>query len=424
MSEPLIQRLYDLTLQKNRKRGLSEVLKLREACGYPDQKFAAIHVGGTNGKGSVSLKIAQGLSLSGHKVGLYTSPHLSSFRERISIQGELISEKDFSRLLGDIFKAADQQALGLTFFEVTTVLAFLYFAEQKVDFAVIEVGLGGRLDTTNFIHPILSVITSIGSDHTHILGDTLDEIAFEKAGIIKEGVPVVIGPKAKFSPILKEAIEKKSLLIKVPASAHLFYDQENSKTAKAALRHLQKTVLVQDEAIKKALQCRPSCRFEIVPFERASQRYNKIPEKIVLDVAHNPPAFEKLLSALMHHFPSQKIRFFLAFSEDKDKKSCLEKIIPFSSFIHLVRTTHARLSDPFKVKEMLAALGYFSASASLDIKEEFLKALDEASLHGEVLVVAGSFFIMREVREMLGYLDPTDEVELQEKYTFSESKAE
>ena len=173
------------------KPGLQTTHALDEHFGHPHQYFKTIHVAGTNGKGSCSHTIAAILQAQGYKVGLYTSPHLVDFRERIRINGECIPEQyvvDFVEEERSFF-----EPLHPSFFELTTALAFKYFKEQQVDYAVIEVGLGGRLDCTNIITPILSIITNISYDHTQLLGDTLEKIAFEKAGIIKEDVPVVIG---------------------------------------------------------------------------------------------------------------------------------------------------------------------------------------------------------------------------------------
>ena len=173
------------------KEGLSNTLALDEHFGHPHKRFSTIHVGGTNGKGSVSHTLAAVLQKCGYKVGLYTSPHLVDFRERIRVNGEMISEDyvvDFVEQERSFF-----EPLSPSFFEVTTAMAFKFFADKQVDIAVIEVGLGGRLDCTNIITPLVSVITNISFDHTQFLGDTLSKIASEKAGIIKEGVPVVIG---------------------------------------------------------------------------------------------------------------------------------------------------------------------------------------------------------------------------------------
>ena len=173
------------------KPGLETTHKLDEHFGYPHQQFKTIHIAGTNGKGSCSHTIAAVLQSAGYRVGLFTSPHLVDFRERIRINGEMIPEEYVVNFVAD--HRSFFEPLHPSFFELTTAMAFRYFADQKVDVAVIEVGMGGRLDCTNIIQPDLCIITNIGFDHMQYLGDTLPKIAKEKAGIIKEGVPVVIG---------------------------------------------------------------------------------------------------------------------------------------------------------------------------------------------------------------------------------------
>ena len=202
------------------KEGLQNTMTLDEHFGHPHRMFRTIHVGGTNGKGSCSHTIAAMLQSEGYKVGLYTSPHLVDFRERIRINGECIGKQyviDFVENERSFF-----EPLHPSFFELTTALAFKYFAEQKVDYAVIEVGLGGRLDCTNIINPVLSVITNISLDHTQFLGDTLAKIATEKAGIIKHAVPVVIGEtNEETKPVFVAAAEKYNAPI-------IFADNENT----------------------------------------------------------------------------------------------------------------------------------------------------------------------------------------------------
>lgn len=202
------------------KEGLQNTMTLDEHFGHPHRTFRTIHVGGTNGKGSCSHTIAAMLQSEGYKVGLYTSPHLVDFRERIRINGKCIGKQyviDFVENERSFF-----EPLHPSFFELTTALAFKYFAEQKVDYAVIEVGLGGRLDCTNIINPVLSVITNISLDHTQFLGDTLAKIATEKAGIIKHAVPVVIGEtNEETKPVFVAAAEKNNAPI-------IFADNENT----------------------------------------------------------------------------------------------------------------------------------------------------------------------------------------------------
>lgn len=195
------------------KSGLDNTIKLCESLGNPQNKFRSVHIGGTNGKGSSSHMLAAIFQQAGYKTGLYTSPHLRDFRERIRINGEMISEQEVTAFVDSQIDLINK--LGPSFFEVTVAMAFHFFAEHRVDIAIIEVGLGGRLDSTNIINPELSLITNIGYDHMNILGDTLPRIAFEKAGIIKQGVPVVIGERQAetASVFLEKAAEMNSKII-------------------------------------------------------------------------------------------------------------------------------------------------------------------------------------------------------------------
>ncbi len=231
------------------KEGLQNTMTLDEHFGHPHRTFRTIHVGGTNGKGSCSHTIAAMLQSEGYKVGLYTSPHLVDFRERIRINGECIGKQyviDFVENERSFF-----EPLHPSFFELTTALAFKYFAEQKVDYAVIEVGLGGRLDCTNIINPVLSVITNISLDHTQFLGDTLAKIATEKAGIIKHAVPVVIGEtNEETKPVFVAVAEKNNAPIIFAENENLdeydgiefelkgSYQQKNRATILCAARQL------------------------------------------------------------------------------------------------------------------------------------------------------------------------------------------
>lgn len=356
MAEDLIARLFSMP-----GRGIQtfeSMQTLDKRLGFPHRSFPSIHVAGTNGKGSVAAKIAAALEFEGYKTGLYTSPHISSFQERICINGEMIPQGNALAILSSLFAAAEN--LTLSFFDLITALAFVYFAQEKVDFAVIETGLGGRLDATNVINPILSIITSIGWDHTHLLGDTLEKIAREKEGIVKPNIPLVAGPAA--APFYPYAIQ-------APPGENAFYDLENQSIAKTALQQLQKQIPISNEAIEKSLQIRPRCRFEIR-------------DRLILDVAHNPDAFKKLIQALEFHFPGRKFPFYTAFSADKDWKQCLEIAHPHASEIFLLNGSYPRLVSPEVIQAQFPTLRTASYE---EVKEG---------------VVCGSFYIMNYFNEI------------------------
>jgi dihydrofolate synthase / folylpolyglutamate synthase len=210
---PMFSRIGAAAIKKD----LHNTIALCDVLDNPQQKFKSIHVAGTNGKGSVSHMLAAILQTAGYKTGLYTSPHLHDFRERIKVNGEMIAEQyvvDFTKRVQPLIDEIEP-----SFFEITVAMAFEYFADEKIDIAVIEVGLGGRLDSTNIITPELSVITNIGWDHMNLLGDSLEKIAFEKAGIIKTGVPVVVGETL---PETKPVFEQKASTMN--AAMHFAYD--------------------------------------------------------------------------------------------------------------------------------------------------------------------------------------------------------
>jgi len=337
--------------------------RLSEGCGRPEQAFKSIHVAGTNGKGSVSLKIAE--SLTGLKVGLFTSPHLFSYCERISINGRLISEERARQGLLRLLKI-DPEAC---FFELTTILAFEYFREECVDIAVIETGVGGLYDPTNIIIPCLSVITSIGKDHVETLGGTLDQIAVQKAGIIKKGVPVVIGAKADLPPIIERAQTMGSPLFRAPPVSG-FYDLENQAIAKKALDVLNLPYDI------SGLKKRPPCRFE--------QEGNTI-----FDVAHNLDGIARLVEAMELHFPGKPYNCAVGLSRDKDIPNMLSLLAKKADHIFLMKANSPRAVEPEEMGEILKKMGYTAFTASSPFK-----------LHQEkMLLVCGSFYIMQEARK-------------------------
>lgn len=330
--------------------------KLDKMLGEPHRAFRSVHVAGTNGKGSVATKIAGALQSDGYRVGLYTSPHISSVRERIRVNGEMIPEEAVLKYLPSLFNMIEED---LSFFDLLTSLSFIFFKASHIDWAVVEVGLGGRFDATNVIDSSLGVITSIGYDHMAILGSTLEKIAKEKAGIVREGVPFIVGPSAApFFPFADA----------VATPLKSFYDEENCAIARAALKYLG----VSDGSIEKGLQQRPKCRFERIG-------------DVILDVAHNPDGFQKLIEALQIHFPGEKFHFIVGFSKEKQWALCVDLIRPFAETIHFVGL-HPRLI-------------FFG-------KETLQEAL---AIHSPCKkVVCGSFYLMSEARALLGIEEPCD----------------
>jgi dihydrofolate synthase/folylpolyglutamate synthase len=405
----LIQKLFNVNLFGGIKLGLQNSLSLQKLLQYPDHSFTSIHIAGTNGKGSVSTKIAFAFEKAGYRVGLYTSPHISSFRERIRINGKMISETAVESILSDLFKIVEKAQIPATFFELTTFLAFLYFAQEKVEIAVLETGLGGRLDATNVVHPCLSIITSISLDHTEILGSTREDIAIEKGGIIKENIPVVIGPHVPLAPIQAIAFLKNSLCIPVTGS-YLLFEEENRTVAHTALNYLAPHFNLSSEAIAQGLEGKQPCRFEIV----------KGPPLVILDVAHNPDGLYHLFQSIHYYYPTCSLRLLFGLSKSKDLKGCLQIIATHGSHFHLVEACNGRGAP---TKELYRSLKELSIEDSHlftheSIEKGVREAQQEAQKQEQILLICGSFFIMAQARQALDFLEPLDTIDLNERHAY------
>lgn len=380
----------------------------------PDR--VVVHIAGTNGKGSVALKIANTLQNHGLKVGLFCSPHVSSFRERMQINGQVISEEEVVELLPQIYDLCVKHDIPATFFEITTVLAFLFYAKHEAQVVVLETGLGGRLDATNVIsRPALSVITSIGLEHTRILGDTVELIAKEKGGIIKMDCPVLVGPNCPQEVLQQCAKDIGAGPYYVPEQVlgdskdHQItdYDEENQRISSAALSLLQQAYpeLLKDltpEQIREGVLIRPPCRFEEV---------QQGDLKVILDVAHNPPAMEYLVVKLQTTYPEASFRFVVGMSSDKDLGQCARSVLKIAdpTSIHLVEAAHPRAA---KLEDILAAEPTLEAChcdlEDRSITKQVMNAINLAKEKNEILVVCGSVFLMAEAREALGFDEPRD----------------
>ncbi len=392
---------------------LQTTYALNQALGSPDSAYPIIHVAGSNGKGSVTTKISNALQASGYRVGLYTSPHLSCFRERIRINGEMISENHIAALLRQAFDLCEQIGHTPSFFELTTCAALKYFADQKVDVAVLEVGLGGRLDSTNIVEPILSVITSISLEHTHILGNTREAIAAEKGGIIKTSVPVVVGPRAEL-PILRDLASKKNSPYIAIKGDYSTFDTENSTVAAEALRILSDTFTITPDAIQLGLQTRPQCRMELFQGEdlvALDPRYHA--KGIILDVAHNNDGISRLIYSLGQCYPGVPISVACGFSKDKEITACLKQLADAFGPLHLISAAHDRALPITHLANAAKELSLqFTAYETVDAGVK--KCLQDAKEKGGLALVCGSFFLMSEVRASLGIAQIADPFDLNE----------
>lgn len=405
------------------KADLTNTIQLCDSLNNPQQQFKTIHIAGTNGKGSVSHMLAAILQTAGYKTGLYTSPHLKDFRERIKINGEVITEDfviDFTKRITPLV-----EEISPSFFEITVAMAFEYFAEQKIDVAIIETGLGGRLDSTNIIVPELSVITNIGWDHMNLLGDSLEKIAFEKAGIIKEGIPVVIGEVLPSTQSVFEKVaaeknaplfiasqkrqvadwdwQKNELVVSVAEGHHTdhkvykldlpgIYQTKNLLTVLEACSQLQQMGWKIDDAIiHKGLHQTKKLtglhgRWEIIHHSPL----------VVLDVAHNIDGIRQLVQQAeltAHH----QLHIVIGMVKDKEVEKVLA-LLPKTAHYYFTKAPIPRALPEGELLEKAAAFKLHGDSFA-----EVNEALEFALQHAhpdDLIIVCGSVFVVGEVNEL------------------------
>lgn len=345
-----------------------------------------VHVGGTNGKGTVTNGIASALRKSGASVGVYTSPHISSWRERIAVNGSPISVDTALQFAPVVLKNA--QSCNASYFDVLTALSFLVFSHCKVDYSIIEVGMGGRLDSTNILETAsLSILTSVALDHVNILGSTVDEIATEKAGILKPGVPCIIGPSVPFSVVKQHSLLTGSPLIRVDSS-HSTADSSNLAIVHQALRSL--TELTGTAVESPFILPSSPCRFEQVKLPLGG--------RVILDVAHNRQALQALVQRLDQL--ETKVTLVLGFANTKDIRGCLEELKVLKSLkrVVLVHSCHPRMVR-FTADHNLPDFGTVPIEFAGNV--ENVKSIFENSREMDTIVSTGSFLIMHPVRKML-----------------------
>ncbi len=421
---------YLFGLQKHGiKLGLSNSFLLMDLLGNPQRRFASLHVAGTNGKGSTSAFLASILAAGGRRVGLYTSPHLVSFTERIRINGVPIAESRVvelaDRLRGLISGLPDAGGNGEvspTFFEVTTALAFAYFAEEGIDCAVVEAGMGGRLDSTNVVTPLVSVITNIDLEHTEFLGESIEEIAGEKAGIIKPGVPVVTGAvqQEALGVIEAEALRQGSPVYVL----HRDFDArrtiggreqrmdyrgtgttrrdlaigmtgrhqvDNAALALAALEAAGSRLPVSDDALAKGVA---GARWE-GRLERVSERPD-----VYLDGAHNPASAEVLADALSEMKPHYRaLVLVLGILRDKDWRGIIERLVPLADRVIVTAPSYGRAMDASSLAAQVKQLHGDVASAGT-VEQAVRQAAAEAG-PGDLVVITGSLYTVGDARAVL-----------------------
>jgi dihydrofolate synthase/folylpolyglutamate synthase len=382
------------------KTGLETTFELDRIFQHPHRKFRTIHVAGTNGKGSCSHLISAVLQKSGYKVGLYTSPHLKDFRERIRINGEMISEEavcEFVELAQPII--AELQP---SFFEITTAMAFRYFAMQNVDVAVIEVGLGGRLDCTNIIDPELSIITNISIDHTDLLGATLPEIAYEKAGVIKAGKPAIIGER---QPEVAQVFISKAVEVNAPiyfasdemANAILpdcemkgYYQDKNRRTVLTAIRELrrQNYFNIPDQAIVDGFA-------KVCHLTGIMGRWQLISEnpRIICDTGHNEAGIKFVTEQLLHE-KFTNLRIIIGMVSDKKIDKVLA-LLPKNAIYYFTKAQIPRALNEVDLQKQ--AVEYGLCGDTYPTIEQALNEAKQDYIEGDLIFVGGSNFTVAEI---------------------------
>ena len=390
---PMYQNIGDFAYKKD----LSNITLICEHLNNPQNNFKSIHVGGTNGKGSCSHMLSSILQEAGYKVGLYTSPHLVDFRERVRINGEMISKDSVSEFMLHNFDFFESN--NLSFFEMTVGLAFNYFSFNKVDIAIIEVGMGGRLDSTNIITPILSLITNISIDHTKFLGSNISDIAIEKAGIIKEKTPIVIGEtQDEIKSIFIDIANTKGSEI-VFADDFIYdnydcdlqgiYQKKNIKTVLKASEILQQNdYKINDGHIKTGLN-------NVSNNTGLKGRWQVIQNNplIICDTAHNIAALKEVISQLIS-LEYSKLYFIIGFSDDKDLDK-ISKIFPENSEYYFVKPKVDRGKDSQRVKQI------FESNNRIGITQnsvnEAINLIKKTSSKDDVIFIGGSTFVVSEI---------------------------
>ncbi|MBI2649816.1 bifunctional folylpolyglutamate synthase/dihydrofolate synthase [Candidatus Woesearchaeota archaeon] len=392
----ILNYLYSLESSKI-KLGLENVKSLLNKIGNPEKQLKCIHVAGTNGKGSVCAMLSYALKEAGYKVGLYTSPHLKKFNERIRVNEHFITDRE----IVDYFLKIKPCITDQSFFEITTAMAFLYFREKNVDFAVLEVGLGGRLDATNVVVPLVSVITNIDMEHTDLLGNTIEKIAFEKAGIIKNNVPVVTGAKGKALKTIKKIAEERNALSyltkKYPKIKfyHLNgqFQQENKDIALTTIDILKKFYPIkinQNQIINGLKKTQWTGRLQFLS------------KKVLVDCAHNPSGFEVLKKELNIIKKQRKIKnlvFVVGIQETKDIELMLQIINPLISTIIFTKSKNEKATHPQK---LLRIFDKINTNKKIMTKIIFnpknaLTYAKKISGKKDLVVVTGSIYLVGEI---------------------------
>jgi dihydrofolate synthase/folylpolyglutamate synthase len=401
---------------------LERVRAVLNALGRPDARYPIVHVAGTKGKGSACAMIASILERAGLHVGLFSKPHLVRLNERISVNGRDISDEAFTRAMNVLYPHLEAQRRAgrpLTFFDLITVLALVHFAEAGVDVVVLETGLGGRLDSTNVVTPTVTAITTIDYDHTHILGETLEEIAAEKAGILKPVVPAISGvlQREPAEVIERTARERSAPLFALSRDFRLIEPAEDGtfvvETWRRRYTHLELSLLGAHqrrnaavavaalEALSEALRLELSDGVirEGLRSTRLRGRIEVISEEptVILDVAHNPSSLRALRETLQSCFPEKRVVLLLGMSDDKDARGCLREILLLASAAVFTSINHPRGIDPERLREIAREL---RPELPCEVRANISEGLERAralTRREDLLCITGSFYLAGEV---------------------------
>ena len=383
--------------------GLQRITKLLEMLDNPQNKYKTIHVTGTNGKGSVCAMLSQILKTAGIKVGLFTSPHLVSYRERIRINNEDISESDFAALIGElkscITQMIDEGNESPTLFETLTAMAFKYFADQNVEYAVIEVGLGGLLDSTNVITPEVSIITNVANDHAERCGGDLLGIARYKAGIIKPNVPVVTAAEGEPLNIIRDTAKKNHSNIFVLSEDFFIddslqlslqgeYQKSNAAIAIKSAQSLNDERLTDSLIIDAISNTKWAGRFEI---------FNINGKTVIIDGAHNGAGAKALRNSLDKRFPIGRRVFLFGVLRDKDIDIIIDNLFQPTDFVIVTKPDSERAAEPEDICQLLR-MKNINSIAIEDNVEAFDKFFDSDA---EVFIAAGSLYLIGHIREII-----------------------
>ena len=399
------------------KPGLGRIRKLLKSLGNPEDKIPGIIIAGTNGKGSVASAISSVLSAQGYNTGLYTSPHLVNITERIKINGVQISNTDLSSIILEIKEAAEKsRSEKPSYFEVITAAAFVYFAREKVDFSILEVGMGGRWDATNVITPLASVITNISKEHSEYLGETITEIASEKACIIKSGAPLITSAKGEALEIIeKKAAENSSQLLvykkefdtegentdnfnykglkwnfqNLKSNLRGNYQLENLSVAIAALESLSQNndIKIEEISVREGLShIEWEGRFEIL----------RETPPLILDGAHNPGAAKSLVESMKDRYPGTLFTFLIAMLDDKGHEQFLKEIAPITEKLIITKVPSERTCDPKKFSEI--AKKYVSNIEQLD---DYKTAYEAILSQDKPSCVTGSIYLIGAIKNLI-----------------------